>query len=757
MSNEWKYPVLVEGRAVLFENSLARINICGRKRMNEIVNLLETDRTFVSGIFEYNGEKIGTLCEYNRFVDKEDYYIISLRTVSRVKVIDVIKADNLFDIDYVVVEPYPYFPGELDNKSLKLINSINSTISVFSKKKETSSLYSGVADLTASNIWEWVNAYADLIKSDTPEILFGTEDDNERIQAIRVALDSREIQYSVEKELEREVNESINKDQREYFLREQLKVVNKMLYGETTNDEYRAKIEKLNAPEYVKEKLNGELNKVIGMQSGTPEAYVSRNYIDTVCALPWGVYSKENNSLANARKVLDEDHYGIEDVKERIMEFLAIHKLVSNKKGNILCFYGPPGTGKTSVVKSIARALNRKYVRLSLGGVHDEAEIRGHRRTYIGALAGKIITSIRDAGTMNPVFLMDEVDKLSSDLKGDPASALLEVLDPEQNKAFVDNFIDMPFDLSEVLFITTANDISTVKKPLLDRMELIEMGSYTAEEKEEIAIRHLIPKQIAEHGIPENILTFDREAVGFIIDRYTREAGVRRLEQVIAKVCRKVAVKFGDSGFEPYNITKDIALELLGTPKVPDDVKRCDEVGVITGLAYTEYGGCTLDMECVLTNGKGNLILTGSLGDVMKESAQEALTYVKAHQEEYGIDSSLFSKDIHVNATEGAVPKDGPSAGIALTTLILSAFTGRKIRSDIALTGEITLSGRVLPIGGVKEKTMGAIRYGINKIILPLANKRDADELPQSVKDKVEFTFVERVNEVFEVMLYENN
>lgn len=757
MNKRLTYPIIIEGRSVLFENSLAKINVCGRQRIADIVARLVSNRMFVSGLFEFNGETLGTLCEYNRFVNREDYFVISLRALTRVKIVEVIKADNLFELDSVVVEPYPYTANEITDQGLSAISDINEVIARLALKKETSAIFSSIEELTPNNIWEWTNKNADILKSNTPEIIFATDDDNVRIMEIALAIHARESQYKIEKEFNREVNESINQDQREYFLREQLKVINKMLYGETTNDEYREKIEKLNAPESVKEKLNGELNKVIGMQSGTPEAYVSRNYIDTVCSLPWGVYSKENTSLENARKVLDEDHYGIDDVKERIMEFLAIHKLVSNKKGNILCFYGPPGTGKTSVVKSIARALNRKYVRLSLGGVHDEAEIRGHRRTYIGALAGKIITSIRDAGTMNPVFLMDEVDKLSSDLKGDPASALLEVLDPEQNKAFVDNFIDLPFDLSEVLFITTANDISTVKKPLLDRMELIEMGSYTSEEKEEIALRHLIPKQISEHGIPENTLTFDREAVGYIIDKYTREAGVRRLEQLIAKVCRKVAVKFGDTKFQPYNITKDIAVELLGVPKIHDDLRHEDEVGVITGLAYTEYGGCTLDMECVLTQGKGNLILTGSLGDVMKESAQEALTYVKAHQEEYNIDPALFSKDIHVNATEGGVPKDGPSAGIALTTLILSAFTGKKIRSDIALTGEITLSGRVLPIGGVKEKTMGAIRYGINKIILPLANKRDADELPQSVKDKVEFVFVDRVSEVFEVMLYENN
>ncbi len=757
MNNKSSYPIIIEGRAVLFENSLSKINVCGRQRIADIVTRLLSEHLFVSGIFEYDGAVYGTLCEYNRFVNREDFFVISLRALNRVKIVELHKAESIFDLDEVVVEECPYVASEITPNMLSDISVINSIIGKLSTKKEMATLFSNIEELTANNIWEWTNKYAELFKSNNPEIVFATSDDEIRLSELRIALEAREAQYQVEKEFNREVNESINQDQREYFLREQLKVINKMLYGETTNDEYREKIEKLNAPESVKEKLNAELNKVIGMQSGTPEAYVSRNYIDTVCALPWGIYSKENNSLANARKVLDEDHYGIDDVKERIMEFLAIHKLVSNKKGNILCFYGPPGTGKTSVVKSIARALNRKYVRLSLGGVHDEAEIRGHRRTYIGALAGKIITSIRDAGTMNPVFLMDEVDKLSSDLKGDPASALLEVLDPEQNKAFVDNFIDLPFDLSEVLFITTANDISMVKKPLLDRMELIEMGSYTAEEKEEIAIRHLIPKQTAEHGIPENMLTFDREAVGYIIDRYTREAGVRRLEQVIAKICRKVAVKFGDTKFEPYNITKEIAIGLLGAPKIPDECKRNDEVGVITGLAYTEYGGCTLEMECVLTQGKGNLILTGSLGDVMKESAQEALTYVKAHQEEYGIDSSLFARDVHVNATEGAVPKDGPSAGIALTTLILSAFTGKKIRADIALTGEVTLSGRVLPIGGVKEKTMGALRYGINRIILPIANKRDADELPQSVKDKVDFIFVENVREVFEVMLYENN
>ena len=454
------------------------------------------------------------------------------------------------------------------------------------------------------------------------------------------------------------------------------------------------------------------------------------------------MYSKDNNSIENARKVLNEDHYGIESVKDRVIEALAVRRLVNHNRGNILCFYGPPGTGKTSVVKSIARALNRKYVRISLGGMHDEAEIRGHRRTYLASMPGKIIKGIKSAGTMNPVFLMDEIDKLSNDYKGDPASALLEVLDPEQNKAFVDNFLDIPFDLSDVLFVTTANDISQIAKPLLDRMELIEMGSYTTEEKEQIAIRYLIPKQLKENGLSQDSVIFRKSAVNDIILNYTLEAGVRGLEQKIAKICRKIVANFGDKKVTKYVVTSNRLVELLGARSHRNENTRPNEVGVITGLAYTQYGGTTMDIEALLCVGKGELKLTGSLGDVMKESATQAYTLVKSRAEQYGIDTNLFQKDLHINAVECAVPKDGPSAGIALATVILSAYTGKKIRSDIALTGEITLSGRVLAIGGIKEKSMGAINRGIKKIVLPKANEQDVEKLPDSIKDKIQYTFV---------------
>ena len=754
-----KYYILSECQEPIFPKGFISVNVYDNFRVDKYRLLAASSGYVVSGIFEYNKEYFGTICEVVRMKEKSPSNVISLKSLERVKIVEFEKNNDYFDLDSAIVQTISadYFVNGESQEFQSLLETINEEIDDIKEYAKEIPAFSDVVNIKELFFDEWVIKYGRLFSSNDAKILFAEKDDVLRAKTIKDALCLKMQCADLEDEIEEKVNKNIDQDQKNYYLHEKLRVINKELYNtESDTETYRAKIDAINASDDVKSKLYEELSKVVGMQSGTPEAYVARNYIDTVCSLPWGVYSEENLSLQEANKILEEDHYGIKDVKERIMEFLAIHKLVKNKKGNILCFYGPPGTGKTSVVRSIARALNRKYVRLSLGGVHDEAEIRGHRRTYIGALAGKIITGIRDAGTMNPVFLMDEVDKLSNDIKGDPASALLEVLDPEQNKGFKDNYIDMPFDLSQVLFITTANNISTIAKPLLDRMELIEMSSYTLEEKREIALRHLIPKQLSEHAVPENTVTFLPETVDAIIEDYTEEAGVRKLEQLIARIIRKIAVKYGDKGFEPITVTPDL-IEYLGAPRHRDKKIRKEEVGVITGLAYTEYGGVTMDIECVLTAGKSNLILTGNLGEVMKESAKEALTFVKSQAEKYSIPIEAFEKDVHINATEGGIPKDGPSAGVALATLILSAFTGKKIRSDVALTGEITITGKVLPIGGVKEKSLGALRRGITKVIMPLANKVDVDELPPMVKDKIEYTFVERAEQVFEVMLIENN
>ena len=754
-----EFVIINNNEKIIFPGSMIKFHQRGGVSLETVREALAVEKRFVSSVFMFNGKTYGALCEYLRFirfVSISDYFI-NCKGLKKVEIKNVKRGDSLFDLDVCEVEEIPdafadFIPTE---EHLQQVDKINELLAKLRGNPIAIENKFVSADIDINRVQEWVYRHLINFNYDTQKALFVETDMTKLLSLIYDSLNTKLYTYMVDEDIQAQVSEEINKEQKEYYLRSQLKVINKELNGEDDFEELKEKIELLNAPEYVKEKLANEVNKISTLMPGSPEAYVSRNYVELVAALPWGVYSKDNTSIENARKILNEDHYGIEDVKQRVLEYLTILKLTKNKKGSILCFYGPPGTGKTSIVKSIAKALGRKYVRISLGGMHDEAEIRGHRRTYLASMPGKIITNIKSAGTMNPVFLMDEIDKLSNDYKGDPASALLEVLDPEQNKAYVDNFLDMPFDLSQVMFVTTANDISTIAKPLLDRMELIEMGSYTTEEKEQIALKYLIPKQISENGIPESIVTFQKQAVKDLITKYTREAGVRGLEQKISKVCRKIAVKFGDKPFERYVVTPQRLEKLLGGAVVSNETPRENEVGVITGLAYTSYGGCTMDMEALLCPGKGELKLTGSLGEVMKESAMQALTLVKSRAEKYNIDTTLFQKDIHINAVEGAVPKDGPSAGIALTTRILSVYTNKKIRADIALTGEITLSGRVLPIGGVKEKSMGAINRGIKTILLPKANQKDVEKLSDNIKSKVKYIFVENIDEVFEVMFDE--
>ncbi|MBQ7652888.1 MAG: endopeptidase La [Clostridia bacterium] len=753
MSKEY-FKIYLEYNEPIFEEQIVNVPILDKLRLANFNDLSKNGELFVCGIFEYEKEYYGTICRLLRVKQREGEAFLNVKGVERVKIISFAQSNDIFELSTALVESMtPSFYSVTDSSAFATsIENCNKYIEELRKSAPIE--FSDVGMIQELYFDDWIKRNSRILKYVSRELLFAEKKDEIRASKLQEGLMMMAVSVELDKDIEKTLSDSMSKDQNDYILREKLRIINKELYNtDGDSEKYREKIDKLNAPDDVKQVLIDELAKVTGMQVGSPESYVARNYIDTVCSLPWGVYTEENLTLENARKILEEDHFGIEEVKERIMEFLAIHKLVKEKKGNILCFYGPPGTGKTSVVKSIAKALGRKYVRLSLGGVHDEAEIRGHRRTYIGALAGKIITGIRDAGSMNPVFLMDEVDKLSADAKGDPASALLEVLDPEQNKAFRDNFIDLPFDLSQVLFITTANNIQTIARPLLDRMELIEMSSYTIEEKKEIALRHLIPKQLKEHAVPDNTVTFTPEAVEEIIDAYTLEAGVRKLEQLVARIIRKIAVKYGDVGYQPVTVDKDSLVGYLGAPKHTDKEIAPPEVGVITGLAYTEYGGVTMEMECVLTAGKGNLQLTGNLGDVMKESAKEAFTLVRSKAEKYGIPQEAFEKDVHINATEGGVPKDGPSAGVALSTVILSAFTGKKIRSDIALTGEITITGKVLAIGGVKEKSLGALRKGITTIILPSANKADVEALSPTIKDKINYIFVDRIEQVFDKML----
>lgn len=575
---------------------------------------------------------------------------------------------------------------------------------------------------------------------------------SERLSKL-VAILKGEIEIlKAEARIQTRVKEKIDKSQKEFFLREQIKAIHEELGdSEEEIDELQQKIEKLNADDSVKKRLLKEWKRMKTLNSMSPELSVIRTYLETATELPWGVYTEDNNDLVLARQVLDEDHYALEKLKDRIVEYLAVRIMTQKEQGNVLCLVGPPGVGKTSIAKSVAKALNRNYVRMSLGGVHDEAEIRGHRKTYVGAMPGRIISGMKNACSMNPVFVLDEIDKMSSDYKGDPSSAMLEVLDREQNNKFCDNYLEIPFDLSKVTFIATANSAERIPQALFDRMEVVEMTGYTEEEKVQIALRHLIPKQMENHGIKREELSFTQDGVKRIINGYTRESGVRNLEREIATVCRKAVTAFLSENKKYSTIDEKAVEEILGAKKYGKNTKkRQDTVGMCTGLAWTAVGGETLNVETLLYDGKGELTLTGHLGDVMKESARTAFSYIRSHAEEFGIDSKLFSeKDLHVHVPEGAIPKDGPSAGITLATSILSSLTKKPVKCDVAMTGEITLLGKVLPIGGLKEKTLAAMREGIKTVILPKDNKKDVDELPVTVRKKLNFVFVSDVKEVF--------
>lgn len=578
------------------------------------------------------------------------------------------------------------------------------------------------------------------------------EDINDRYQVIVSLLLSQVEVISIKNELQKKVKVRVDKHQKEYVLREQLGVIREEL-GENADseaDEYEKKLSELDAPDYVKEKTKKEIKRFRNMSSSSSESTVERGYIETVLELPWNKMSVDNKDLDHAAQVLDDDHYGLKDVKERILEFLAVRNLTSKGESPIICLVGPPGTGKTSIARSIASALEKKYVRISLGGVRDEAEIRGHRKTYIGAMPGRIVNGLRQAGVSNPLMLLDEIDKVSSDYKGDTSAALLEVLDSEQNCRFRDHYIEMPVDLSEVLFIATANEVSGIPKPLLDRMELIEVSSYTENEKFHIAKEHLVEKQKSKNGIKKEQLTITDSALKDIIRLYTREAGVRSLERTIGKLCRKAAREIFKDSEAAVKVTKTNLKTYLGNPKYSPEKKNDHaEVGIVRGLAWTSVGGVTLEVEVNVLPGKGELVLTGKLGDVMKESAQAALSYVRSISEGYGIDADFYTKhDIHIHIPEGAVPKDGPSAGITMATAMLSAITDRAVRADVAMTGEITLRGRVLPIGGLKEKLLAAKVIGIKTVCIPKDNEKDLEEISKEITDGMEIVPVERFSQV---------
>ena len=580
-----------------------------------------------------------------------------------------------------------------------------------------------------------------------------------RLRRVMILLDTEVEIANLESSLNMEVRSKMDQQQKEYYLREKIKAIHRELGDKVDKDtetqELREKIHKMKLPKKIEEPLLKEVDRLDSMPPMMAESAIIRTYLDLALELPWKKETKDRLDLKEAQSVLDEDHYGLKQVKDRIIEYLAVRQLTHSLKGPILCFVGPPGTGKTSIARSIARAMNRKYVRISLGGVRDEAEIRGHRRTYIGAMPGRIISGLKQAGVKNPVFLLDEIDKMTSDMRGDPSAALLEVLDPEQNNSFADHYLDIPFDLSKVFWITTANVVSDIPRPLLDRMEIIEFTSYTEEEKVQIAKQYLVPKQLKENGLKASQARFSEAVLKTIIQGYTRESGVRTLEKTIGAVCRKVGKSILLEEETPLTVSMKNLQTILGPVKyLPTKVNKADEVGIVTGLAWTQVGGEVLETEAVAVKGKGSLLLTGQLGDVMKESAEAGMTYIRRRAGELGLPEDFYSHlDLHIHLPEGAIPKDGPSAGITMATALASALTGKAVRHDVAMTGEITLRGTVLPVGGIKEKVIVAHRAGIKKILLPEENKRDMDDVPQSVKDDVTFVFVHHMDEVLEQAL----
>lgn len=605
---------------------------------------------------------------------------------------------------------------------------------------------------------DFITAYLKL-KVKTAQDLLETLDGVERLKKIaEILLQEIEI-TTLQNKIQAEAQEEIGRSQREYFLREQLRAIKREL-GEMEDveseiEELRKKIKKAKMSKEVEKEALRQLKRLEMMHPDSSEAAVIRNYLEWIIELPWNVSTKDILDLKHAKKILDEDHYNLEKVKERLLEFLAVKKINPKAKGAILCFVGPPGVGKTSLGRSIARALGRKFVRISLGGVKDEAEIRGHRRTYVGALPGRIIQGIKQAGVNNPVFLLDEIDKLCSDFHGDPASALLEVLDPEQNKEFVDHYLDVPFDLSKVLFIATANMIEPIPKVLLDRMEVIYLSGYTFKEKLEIAKRHLIPKLLKEHGLSMKNIVISDEVILKIIEEYTSESGVRELERKLAALCRKVARKIAEGEGHSFQITLENLSEYLGPPEYIEEINQeKDEVGVAIGLAWTPYGGEVLYVEAVVMPGKGNLVLTGHLGEIMKESAQAALSYIRSKYKEFNLDPKFYTKyDIHVHVPSGAVPKDGPSAGITIAMAMISALTQKSVSKDFAMTGEITLRGKVLPVGGIKEKSLAALRKGIKQVIIPAKNVKDLEEIPEDLRSQIKFIPITHLDEAVKMVL----
>ncbi|WP_415329731.1 endopeptidase La [Clostridium perfringens] len=701
---------------------------------------------------------IGTICEIKQIVKMPKNTIRVL-----VEGIERAKMDEFFDKEELL---------EASIEKIEIDNEIDHEFEALSRKLKDD--FFEFLDITASSgingvdlfdnleeekdlnkVTDLISSYA-LIKQEDKQDILQTLDLKKRIEKL-IFYVKQEIEVAkIEKRIGTKVKKKLDKGQREYYLREQMKVIQEELGEDDDNKkaiiEFEKVINEKKLPNQVKEKAQYEISKLKASSPYSQDGGVTRTYLENLLDMPWGEFTEDTLNIKDARKVLDKDHYGLKDVKDRILEYLAVKQISNSLRGPILCLVGPPGVGKTSIAKSVATSLNRKFVRMSLGGVRDEADIRGHRRTYVGAIPGRIVTGLKEAKSMNPVFLLDEIDKLGMDFKGNPADALLEVFDNEQNKTFRDHYLEVDVDLSEVMFITTANSLDGIPRPLLDRMELIEVSGYTYEEKFRIAKKYLVPKVLKEHGVDNKIITISDSALKLIIDSYTRESGVRNLQRQIANVIRKGIKDIIEKDKKNLNISTKLVEKYLG-PKIfsYEEIDKKDKVGVVTGMAWTAYGGDTLPVEAMVMDGKGRLELTGQLGDVMKESARAAYSYVRAHMKELGIKDEFYSKkDIHIHAPEGAVPKDGPSAGVTMTTALVSALTGKKVKHNVAMTGEITLTGKVLAIGGLKEKCLAARRVGIDTVIVPKENEKDVIKLPKIVKDSLNIILADKIDDVLE-------
>lgn len=710
---------------------------------------MDVDTPTEEDFFEF-----GTVCKIKQMLKLPgDAIRVLVEGISRAKINQII-----FDEPYFRAE-ITKFEEEVIENDPEIEALKRGCLTAFEKYVAISNKISPDVLISVSTITE-VSRFVDVLASNVTlkieqkQKIIETISVKERLEILYSLLLSEIEILEVEKQINDKVRRHINKMQKEYYLREQLKVIKEELGEENDHDdemaEFYERLKKLKLNKKITEKVSKEIDRLSRLSPASAESGVIRNYISTILELPWNKQTKDKIDIKRSREILDEDHYGLKTVKERVLEYLAVRELTKSMKGPIICLVGPPGVGKTSIAKSIARSLDRKFIRMSLGGVRDEAEIRGHRRTYIGAIPGRIISSIKESGSKNPVFLFDEIDKLSSDFRGDPASALLEVLDPEQNKEFTDHFLEVPFDLSKVMFITTANSLSTIPRPLLDRMEVIQVSGYTEYEKLNIAKRYLVPKKSKEHGLEDYGFTLSDNTLTSIINLYTRESGVRELERKIATVCRKAATVIVEKHKKSVRVNNQNLSKFLGAPRYRiDEISLKDEVGIVTGLAWTAVGGETLSVEVTTMRGNGKLVLTGQLGDVMKESARAGLSYVRTKIEDYDIPEDFHEKmDIHIHIPEGAIPKDGPSAGITMATAMISALSGIPVDRKVAMTGEITLRGRALAIGGFKEKSLAAKRVGIKKILFPKDNIKDLEDIPATVKKEIEFVPVENMDEV---------